>query len=191
MINYIIYRRRYENVPENLSFLCQLLLFSVPLLNINLGWVRFMFTVMVRVTLSYFISWFWLTLTQLLLRISLDDRGHLIYSSELSGWQVAKYKCKSPSLWTENSVRIYAYRFPSSRTKNSHQTQLWDTILIIYQFTWQANNINCTFPFMQTENSQYRLIDLLDFRSYRRKIYAYKYKYTLINFHPHGQKIAI
>jgi len=53
MMNFIIYRCEYENVPENLSrpprhgpytlrkeimlLVCQLLVFSVPLLNVNLG----------------------------------------------------------------------------------------------------------------------------------------------------------
>jgi len=53
MINYIIYRRQYETMPENLSgpplhsphtlhkkfmsFVCHLLVSGVPLLNVNLG----------------------------------------------------------------------------------------------------------------------------------------------------------
>jgi len=64
MINYIIYRCQYETVLENLSgrlrhgphavcekfmsFVCQLLVFGVPLLNVNLGWFR------VRVNYSLF-----------------------------------------------------------------------------------------------------------------------------------------
>ena len=53
MVNYIIYRCQYDTVPDNLSspsqhgshallekfmlFVCCLLVFSVPLLNVNLG----------------------------------------------------------------------------------------------------------------------------------------------------------
>jgi len=44
MTNYIIYQCQYETVPENLSecekfnlFVCELLLFGVPFLNVNLA----------------------------------------------------------------------------------------------------------------------------------------------------------
>ena len=78
-------------------FLCQLLIFGVPLLNANLrlglGLALVLgLEVMLELVLELFSCWFWLTLTHLLLHVSLDDRRHLVYSSELFGWKIATYR---------------------------------------------------------------------------------------------------